>query len=110
LSRDSIIFTSNQCWIDAPTPIGDAQAAAITAVFDAMIVGGTVNVTSNRFQESRSAVAASGATIGVANVTSQNISTYCLLIKGQPALTVNAPNVALVNAVSPGICEKLNAL
>jgi hypothetical protein len=104
LSRDHVTFTGNHCWVDAP--LGD-NSLVLT---DALVVAGTVNVTSNRFQESQSAVKVSGMIIGVANVTTQNISTYCLLIKGLAALTINAPNVALVNAVSPGICERLNAL
>lgn len=71
---DHLTFTSNHCWIDA---------AKISAFTDALLLAGTLNVTGNRFQEAPNfAVALSGLTAGIFNITSQNISTYCLLAGG----------------------------
>jgi hypothetical protein len=106
LSLDHLSFTGNNCWVDA---FGAAESNTnFDAYIDALLVGGTINVTANRFQESLSSVAVSGITIGVANITSQNISTYCLLVKGKTGLTVDSPNITLVGTVSPGFCDRLN--
>jgi len=71
---DHLTFTSNHCWIDA---------AKISAAMDALLLAGTLNVTGNRFQEAPNfAAAISGLTAGIFNITSQNISTYCLLAGG----------------------------
>ena len=85
-------------------------APALEALFDALIAAGSVNVTGNRFQESAFSVALSGATIGIANITSQNIATYCLLVRRQTGITVDTPNVNLVNAIAPDFCAGLNRL
>ena len=64
-----------------------------------------LQVTSNRFQESALfPVLASGFTIGGLNITSQNISTYCLFATGalQPALDMN--NLSLIGSE---ICDSL---
>ena len=80
-------------------------------LIDALIAGGTVNVTGNRFQESPFSVFLSGMTIGIANITSQNISTFCLIIKAlSAALKVDSPNITLVSAVEPELCGWLSAL
>jgi hypothetical protein len=47
-----------------------------------MVIGATVQVVANRFQEALLAVRFSGVTYGLVNVTGQNISTYCLLAFG----------------------------
>lgn len=70
---DHLLFSSNQCWIDG-------QQQSVT--FDAVLIGATLQATSNRFQESSGSVVASGMTYGTLNATSLNISTYCLFIKG----------------------------
>jgi Family of unknown function (DUF6519) len=110
LSLDHVTFTGNNCWVDALGTVAAQANLNFDAYFDAMIAAGTVNVTANRFQEALYSVAVSGITVGIANITSQNISTYCLLIKGNAGLTVDSPNVALVGAVAPGFCERLNKL
>ena len=94
-SLDDIIFGENQCWLDGPTG---------TAFLDAFLVAGSMQVTSNRFQEARNfPVLASGFTIGALNITSQNISTYCLFATGilQPAIDNN--NLSLI---SSEICDR----
>lgn len=99
LSVDHLTFTGNHSWIDTAT---------FDAIFDAVLVAGTVNVTNNRFQESPISVLASGLTAGVINITSQNISTFCLLVKGAPSFTVNQSNLALISMALPDLCGSLN--
>ncbi len=97
LSLDDIIFGHNHCWLDG---------ASGTAFLDALLLAGSVDTTSNRFQESLDTpVLASGFTIGALNITSQNISTYCLLATGtlQPAIDNN--NLSFVNTQ---ICSRLS--
>jgi hypothetical protein len=80
---DDLIFSNNVCWLDGPPE---------TATVDALLFAGALQVTSNRFQEAAGPpVLASGFTVGMLNITSQNISTYCLLAHGilQPAIKNN---------------------
>jgi hypothetical protein len=94
-SLDDLIVAQNQCWLDGPTG---------TAFLDALLIAGSIQVTGNRFQEARNfPVLASGFTIGALNITSQNISTYCLFATGllQPAIHNN--NLSLI---SSDICDR----
>jgi hypothetical protein len=96
VTLDDLIFGNNQCWVDA---------FPFSAVLDAFLLAGFLQVTSNRFQEAAGlAVLASGFTIGGLNITGQNISTYCLfatgLPGGQPALSTN--NLSLIGS---GMCN-----
>lgn len=99
MSVDHLNFTGNHSWIDTVT---------LDVIFDAVLVAGSVNVTNNRFQESPQSVLASGLTAGVINITSQNISTFCLLVKGVPNFTINQSNLALISMVLPELCGSLN--
>jgi Family of unknown function (DUF6519) len=73
VTPDHLIFSNNHCWLDS---------AGLSSILDALLIGGSLNVIGNRFQESVGAVFASGLTAGVVNVTGQNISTYCLFVLG----------------------------
>jgi hypothetical protein len=90
-SLDDLIFGNNQCWVDA-------AGRPVTAVLDAMLAAGIIQVTSNRFQEVPASVLASGFTVGLLNITGQNISTHCLFATGiiQPALLIK--NLSLLPA------------
>ena len=110
MSLDHVTFTGNHCWVDAFATEAGVANLNFEVFVDAMIAAGTVNVTANRFQESVFAVALSGWTVGVANITSQNISTYCLLVNGLAGLTVDTPNVNLIHAIAPNYCAGLNKL
>ena len=88
LALDDLIFANNVCWLDGPRA---------TATLDALLGAGSLQVTSNRFQEAAGfPVIASGLTLGALNITSQNISTYCLFATGtlQPAIANN--NLSLI--------------
>lgn len=94
VSLDDLVFSNNICWLDGPPS---------TAFVDALLVAGSMQVTSNRFQEAAGfPVLASGITVGALNITSQNISTYCLFATGtlQPAIQNN--NLSLMPA---RLCE-----
>jgi hypothetical protein len=90
MTLDDLIFGNNQCWVDA---------FPLTALLDAFLLAGSLQVTSNRFQEAAGfPVLASGFTIGALNITGHNISTYCLFATGtlQPAL--NTKNLAAIGS------------
>jgi hypothetical protein len=91
VSLDDLIFGNNQCWMDA-------IARPVTAVLDAMLVASFVQVTSNRFQEVLGSVQASGFTVGLLDITGQNISSHCLFATGllKPALLTK--NLSLFTA------------
>jgi hypothetical protein len=88
LTLDSLIFSNNHCWIDGPQ---------LTSAFDAVLLAGSAQVANNRFQESPGfPVLLSGWTFGVLNITTGNISTYCLLVEPTGSGTVNANNLSLI--------------
>ena len=90
MTLDDLIFGNNQCWVDA---------LPLMAALDAFLLAGSLQATSNRFQEAAGfPVLASGFTIGALNITGHNISTYCLFATGtlQPAL--NTKNLSLIGS------------
>ena len=88
LSLDHLNFSSNHCWVDGKEA---------SAILDALLLAGSLQVTDNRFQESPGfSVLASGVTLGVLNITTANISTYCLFVEG--ILTVNTNNLSVIPA------------
>lgn len=96
VSTDNLIFSNNQLWFDSAT---------IDAFFDALLAAGTLTATGNRFQESAASVYLSGLTVAPFNITTQNISTFCLLVEG--ANKIDTPNLALINAFTDNICARL---
>ena len=95
LSLDQLTFNSNHSWIDGPE-------RAVTV--DAALYAGSIQVTSNRFQEAFGSVAASGLSVGVLNVTTQNISTYCLYATGTLVRTTD--NLAVITLTNPKACSQ----
>ncbi len=97
VTPDHLVFSTNQCWLDALRP---------SAIANALLAGGTLNVIGNRFQEAPNAVLLSGLTVGTANVTNQNISTHCLIaLSALP--TTNDNNIELVPNVDGLSCAEL---
>lgn len=102
-SLDHLTFSNNHCWLDAT---GQGLATSGQGMFvDAFLLGGSLNVIGNRFQEAQNAVVLSAWTVGQLNVTSQNISTFCIYPQGSVVAATN--NLALINSVIPGICDSL---
>jgi hypothetical protein len=94
---DHMIFADNQCWVDGPRS---------TAIVDVLAGAGSLQLTSNRFQESTGfPVFASGLTVGLINIATQNLSTYCLINLGSVKL-VEANNVALIDLAGQDICAQ----
>ena len=88
-SLDDLIFANNQCWLDGPSG---------TASLDAWLLAGSLQVTGNRFQEALGfPVVVSGLTLGALNITTQNISTYCLFVKGTLQPEIDANNLVAVS-------------
>jgi hypothetical protein len=91
MTLDDLIFGNNQCWVDT---------LPASATLDAFLLAGSLQATSNRFQEAAGfPVLASGFTIGGLNITGHNISTYCLFATGtlQPALKTK--NLSLISSL-----------
>jgi hypothetical protein len=96
VTPDSLIFSNNHCWLDS---------SRVSATLDALLVGGSLNVIGNRFQEALNSVLLSGLTAGKVNITGQNISTYCLIALG--SLLSNNNNLALVSTAGQDVCGEL---
>jgi hypothetical protein len=107
VSLDHLIFSNNHCWVDGAglTAAGAAAATGASVFTDAFLLAGSLNVTSNRFQEGQGATDISAWTLGLMNITSQNISTYCILAEG--SMLINNNNLSVIGSIAPGLCEKL---
>jgi hypothetical protein len=86
-TADQLTYSNNLSWMDGagafvPIPGGDPNGQFLAALSDAMLLGATVQVSSNRFQEPMVCVLVSGVTAGLLNVTTDNISTMCLIAVG----------------------------
>lgn len=78
LTLDSLLFNSNQLWINGQI---------LSAFADAILLGASVQTVSNRLEESIFSVACSGLSFGVANVNAQNVSSFPF-----PSFPASAPN------------------
>lgn len=96
VTPDHLTFSNNHCWVDA---------SRLSAFFDALLFAGSLSVLGNRFQEKFGSALFSGLTIGVANITSENISTNCLLALG--LWLKNNNNIAFINEIVGGLCTQL---
>lgn len=96
VTPDHLIFANNYCWLD-----GRAERAFT----DALLIAGSLNVVANRFQEAPGAVNISALTAGAINITSQNISTYCIFVLG--IMRIDNNNLALVQANNTELCAGL---
>ena len=92
---DHLIFSNNHCWLDT---------SRVSALADALLLAGSLNVVGNRFQESPLSVLFSALTVGVVNVTGQNISTFCVLVLG--TLRSDNNNIALIQAANNELCAE----
>jgi hypothetical protein len=95
-SLDHLLFANNHCWLDASPP-GDNVAAPTCAVFDALLFAGTIQVNGNRFQEVLGSVDVSGLTVGLINITSNNLSSACLIASAiLPGQLFNTNNATVI--------------
>jgi hypothetical protein len=91
---DHLNYSNNLSWVDGagvtlPPIVKDQRGASLVALSDALLFGVSLQVMANRFQEPGGSVVASGVTAGVLNVTSNNISTVCLLPLGARLAAAN---------------------
>ena len=96
VTPDHLTFSNNHCWVDA---------SRLSAFFDALLVAGSLSVLGNRFQEKFGSALFSGLTIGVANITQENISTNCLLAVG--LWLKHSHNIEFINEIVAGLCTQL---
>jgi hypothetical protein len=98
VSLDHLLFANNHCRV---------ESVRRCLTLDALALGTTIQVESNRVQDGVGSVLLSGLTAGLMNITSANISTYCLIaVAATPAALVRANNLAVVGT---GVCEKFQA-
>ncbi len=83
---DHALFGDNLCWVDG---------LRTCAEVDALVLGRTVQVTSNHFQESGISVAGSCTSIGLANITSQNISDNTVSVLAPTATQIDSQNLVV---------------
>jgi hypothetical protein len=95
-SLDHLIFSNNHCWVDGQQ----------TAVMDALLVAGSLQVANNRFQEAFGSVFISGLTFGLSNITTHNTATYCLLPLGVPKLSITSPNIVFDTQYCPDLAKQ----
>jgi hypothetical protein len=127
LPDGSILFTNNHCLLDLLETAGNRfiTSIAILTLDDlgfhnnqcmANLLRGFVfaqaylfalsnRVTDNRFEEPLLNAIYSAVSLGIANITSHNEATHCLLIAGLPSLLVKDGNTVLVDALKPGTCR-----
>ncbi len=106
-SLDDIGFQNNQC--DCDLFPGDMILS------QAIIMGTSVRVTDNRFKEGIFGAWLSAMTFGFMNMTTNNQSTHCLLIRplpdpdpAKPRMVENQPNTVLASAFNAELCDPLN--
>jgi hypothetical protein len=89
---DHLNYSNNLSWIDgagATVPLpGQETSVSLAALSDALLFAMSVQVVANRFQEP-GCVLVSGVTGGLLNVTTDNISTLCLLTFGWRTAVAN---------------------
>jgi len=83
-SLDHVLFGDNICWVDGLRTCADV---------DALVLARTVQVTSNRFQESGTSVLDSCLSLGMANITSQNISDNGIIALGPSGSLFDSQNL-----------------
>ncbi|HMI57937.1 MAG TPA: right-handed parallel beta-helix repeat-containing protein, partial [Gemmatimonadaceae bacterium] len=87
VSLDDVAFADNQC---------SSNLAADIVLIQAIVLGFTVRVEANRFTESLVLALLSALTYGVANTTTHNQATHCIIADASTlALRTNTPNTIL---------------
>ncbi len=93
-SLDDVGFHDNQC--DCDLFLGDFVFA------QAILFGISLRVTDNRFKEGLFGAWLSAMTLGRLNMTTNNQSTHCLMIRG--AMVEDQPNTVLITGADPQAC------
>jgi hypothetical protein len=116
VTLDNLIFTNNLTWIDGAGTVSlPGTQITLSALMDVFLMGGTINVSNNRFQEVLNSVLFSGMTAAVANVTTGNISTFCLFSQpNTPPWGAYANNISFEAALTQyrdigSACDELSS-
>jgi len=135
IPRGNLLFNDNQCLLLAGDETSEDSLLALTSVlllslddagvegnqFDVRLTnervsanvlaaGLSLRVSDNRFKEGLGQVFLSGMTVGLMNVTTHNEANHCLIVRGPPALTIDEPNLVLLDALVPELCARFGAL
>lgn len=116
VTLDYLTFSNNVTWMDGigTIPLPNSNVT-LSALMDVFLLGGSINVSNNRFQEGPNSVLFSGLTAAVANVTTGNISTFCLFSGPNKApWGANANNISLEAALTTNpdygnLCDVLSS-
>lgn len=115
---DNLNFCNNVTWMDGVGSITLTNSnitIPVSALMDVFLLGGTINVSNNRFQEGLNTVLFSGMTAALANITTGNISTYCLFSQpNTPPWGAYANNISFEAALTQyrdigSACDALSA-
>jgi hypothetical protein len=101
-SLDDIGFHGNQCDCNLIDDIVLAQA---------WLFGFSLRANDNRLKESLFHAVFSAVTLGFLNMTTNNQSTHCMLMRAlQPVYLINSPNTVLIDPMGTGRCERYSAI
>jgi hypothetical protein len=89
-TADHLIFANNHCWVDGPD---GSPNGTYSSVLDVSLFAASVQACGNRLQEAPGSVSYSGFIQAVWNITTLNISSYCLTVEGSNTLGANAYNM-----------------
>jgi len=96
-SLDHLTFNSNHSWIDGPERTATGGCRAVRRIDP----GDQQSLSRKHSVRLRP----SGLTVGVLNVTTQNISTYCLYAQGTLVRTTD--NLAVIMLSNPNACARV---
>jgi hypothetical protein len=101
-SLDDIGFHGNQC---------DCNLADDIVLAHVVLFGFSLRASDNRLKESLQRALFSALTLGFLNMTTNNQTTHCLLVRAfVPAYLVNTANTVLIDPTGTGYCERFLAV
>jgi hypothetical protein len=100
ISLDDISLHGNQC---------DCDLSVDFAMVNALVVGWSIRISDNRFEEGLVNTLFSAVTLGLMNQTTDNQSTHCIHAIGPAALSTISNNRALIELFSENACGRFRA-
>jgi hypothetical protein len=88
ISLDDLAFIGNQCM---------AQLADDFVLVNSFLFGGSLRAADNRWEEPIANAAYSAFTLGLMNMTVNNIATHCIVALAPPKLLISSPNIELLS-------------
>jgi hypothetical protein len=95
ISLDDVGFIGNQCM---------AQLADDFVLVHAMLFGVSLRAADNRWEEPVANAAYSAFTLGLMNMTVNNIATHCIVALASPNLLISSPNIVWLSQFTRDPC------